>query len=162
MTAEHGISRSQPAYPGQVDLRISANDARGRLALPSAPNTFLTDGERESLWLGPDEWLIVTAADRVRETIGHHREALRDTHHSVVDVSANRAVLDLGGDDRLAVLAQGCSIDLDPRVWRPSMCVQTLLAGIPVIIQERDAGTRVFVRPSYLSHLTAWFERVAR
>jgi sarcosine oxidase subunit gamma len=149
-------------YLGQVDLRVRPGDVGDLLALPSIPNTFLAEDEHETLWLGPDEWLLVTASETTRPLIDRLADDLRGTHHSIVDVSANRAAIDLGGEGRLHVLAHGCSIDLHPRVWSRPMCAQTVLAGVPVIIQERDAGTRVFVRPSYLPHITAWLDRVMR
>lgn len=162
MTGEPGSSLLQPGYPGQVDLRASPNDVRDRLRVPFEPNTFVTDGTQETLWLGPDEWLLVTAPDGVHALMQRLRDALGETHHSVVDVTANRAVLDLTGGGRLAALAQGCSVDLSRRAWRTGKCAQTLLAAVPVILQERDAGTRVFVRPSYLTHLMSWLADVRR
>jgi sarcosine oxidase subunit gamma len=36
------------------------------------------------------------------------------------------------------------------------MCAQTLLARVPVILQERDLATRVFVRPSFAGYLVDW------
>jgi sarcosine oxidase subunit gamma len=92
------------------------------------------------------------------------RGALPDVHASIIDVSANRATLDLSGPGRANVLSQGCSIDLDHRSgsWRTGMCAQTLLARVPVILHERETGTRVFVRPSYLAYLTAWFDDAVR
>jgi sarcosine oxidase gamma subunit len=41
------------------------------------------------------------------------------------------------------------------------MCAQTLLAKIPVLLQEREGATRIFVRPSFAGYLTAWLARVA-
>jgi sarcosine oxidase gamma subunit len=41
-------------------------------------------------------------------------------------------------------------VDLDPRGgWEPGRCAQTLFAKAPVILQELDRATRLFVRPSF-------------
>jgi sarcosine oxidase subunit gamma len=74
----------------------------------------------------------------------------------VVDVSANRTVVELAGDGRFDLLAQGCALDLHPRAWRPGRCAQTLLARVPVLLQEREGATRVFVRASFAAHLAGW------
>ncbi len=138
----------------QFDLRLRPADA-GRLPLPVPlePNTVFASGEVDALWLGLDEWLLVAPSGGpfpVLET------ALEGVHHSLVDVSANRAVLDLGGDDRRSVLEAGCGIDLHPRAWREGRCAQTLLARVPVILQERAGATRIFVRPSFAGYLASW------
>jgi sarcosine oxidase, subunit gamma len=86
--------------------------------------------------------------------------ALDGEHHAVVDVSANRTVVELTGDGRVDLLAQGCGLDLHPRAWRPGSCAQTLLGRVPVLLQERDHATRVFVRASFAAHLADWFHAV--
>jgi sarcosine oxidase gamma subunit len=39
------------------------------------------------------------------------------------------------------------------------MCAQTLLARIPVLLQERGDATRVFVRSSFAGYLVTWLAR---
>jgi len=69
-------------------------------------------------------------------------------------VSANRAVIDLRGPGRLALLASACSLDLDPAGgWVPGVCAQTLLARAQVILQELPDATRLFVRPSFADYV---------
>ncbi|MFN2490054.1 MAG: sarcosine oxidase subunit gamma family protein, partial [Actinomycetota bacterium] len=75
----------------------------------------------------------------------------------VVDVSANRAVLELRGPERHELLSKGCSLDLREDRWVPGTCAQSLLAGIAVILEERPEATRIFVRPSFGNHLSQWF-----
>jgi sarcosine oxidase subunit gamma len=79
--------------------------------------------------------------------------ALEGSHRSVIDVSANRVSLDLGGPGRLELLASGCPIDLHPRAWRRGMCAQTLFAKTQVVLHERADTTRVLVRPSFANYL---------
>lgn len=132
----------------QVDVRCAEGDA-ARLRLPLVPNTVSGDMTRGVLWLGPDEWLVVGTPGTVETTVAEFEAALAGSHHAVVDVSANRAVLELRGEGRLALLASGCSLDLDPRGgWMPGVCAQTLFARAPVILQELEGATRLFVRPS--------------
>jgi sarcosine oxidase, subunit gamma len=144
------------AFLAQVDLRVDPAKAPAALGLPLAPNTWAAAGDREALWLGPDQWLMVGPPGSAPAIGAGLQAGLAGRPHSVVDVSANRAVVDLGGPDRLELLAVGCGLDLHPRAWGPGRCAQTLLARVPVLLQERDGATRLFVRPSFAAWLLDW------
>jgi sarcosine oxidase, subunit gamma len=137
------------AFPAQVDVR--AGDASA-LGLPTEPNTWARLGEREVLWLGPDEWLVVAAADAA-VVVADLESSLVASHHSVVDVSVNRAVIELAGAGRLELLSSACPIDLDPRSWTEGRCAQTLFGAAQVLIQERTQDTRLFLRPSFATYV---------
>jgi sarcosine oxidase, subunit gamma len=144
-------------FLAKVNLRVDpALAARGGLALPAAPNTWSPAGGREVLWLGPDEWLVVDRPGAAPAIVEELERALEGTHHSVVDVSADRTVLELARADRIDLLTQGCGLDLHPRSWRDGMCAQTLLARVPVLLQERARVSRLFVRSSFADHLADW------
>lgn len=143
----------------QVNLRVDpAAAARLGLAIPTVANTWRRIGGREALWLGPDEWLVVAEAGSAPAIVEELERALHGLHHSVVDVSADRAVVELAGDERRELLSRGCGLDLHPRSWRDGGCAQTLLARIPVLLQERERATRVFVRASFSGHLVDWLQ----
>jgi sarcosine oxidase subunit gamma len=155
MADERWLSQVNIRASAAVAVRVGA--ALG-VALPVEPNTVSTSGERSALWLGPDEWLVVdgsTTADEIETAV---RQAFMPDWGSVVDVSANRAVVELSGPHTRALLAKGCSLDLHPRSFRPGMCAQTLLAKTAVILwQTDDAPTfKVFVRASFAAHLARW------
>ena len=137
----------------QVDVRCGHADA-ARLGFPLEPNTVTGDMTRGALWLGPDEWLVVAAPGDPGVIVDGLEALLVGAHHAVVDVSGNRAVLELHGPARLALLASACSLDLDPAGgWVPGVCAQTLLARAQVILQELPDATRVFVRPSFADYV---------
>ena len=138
----------------QVNVRADASTLP--FAAPPA-NTAICWEDRDVLWLGPDEWLVVGEAGSETAIVAELTNGLRGSHYSVVDVSANRVALDLvEGLDRLAT---GCPIDLDPSRWRPGMCAQTLFGAAQVILHQLDERTtRVFVRPSFASYLRARLE----
>jgi sarcosine oxidase, subunit gamma len=136
----------------QIDVRC-ADEQAARLGFPSAPNTVTDDSDHAALWLAPDEWLVVSGRS-VAETTGELAAVLSGSHHAIVDVSANRAVIDLRGEDRTARLATGCSLDLEPEGgWTPGVCAQTLFARTQVIVQELPDATRLYVRPSFADYV---------
>jgi sarcosine oxidase subunit gamma len=147
------IEAVEVAFLGQIDVRCDADDA-ARLGFPAEPNTVGGDLTRGALWLGPDEWLVVGLPGTTAAAVAELETSLAGTHHAVVDVSANRAVIELRGVDRLELLASGCALDLDPRSgWIPGVCAQTLFARAQVILQEMESATRLFVRPSFAQYV---------
>jgi sarcosine oxidase subunit gamma len=154
------IGAREVLLASQIAVRVEAAGA-DVLGLPTAPNTWVALGDREALWLGPDEWLVTSESEPAADVVGDVEARLQGSRHAVVDVSANRVVIELAGVDRLLLLSAGCGLDLDPRSWHPGMCAQTLLANVAVLLQERVERTRVFLRPSFADHLAAWLGRVA-
>ena len=154
------VAISEPWFPAQVDLRVGSTEG---LDLPVVPNTWAGGPNGwEWLWLGPDEWLAASADGSSKALIAELERALDGRHRSIIDVSAGRALINLAGDLRHALLSHGCGLDLHPRSWTAGMCAQTLVARVPVILQERSNATRVFVRPSIADWLRAWMvDRVA-
>lgn len=137
----------------QVDVRCG-QDTAARLGFPLEPNTVGGNMTRGVLWLAPDEWLVVGTPGDPGVVVDGLETLLRGEHHAVVDVSGNRAVIELHGPDRLALLAAVCSLDLDPAGgWVPGACAQTLLARAQVLLQELPDATRVFVRPSFADYV---------
>jgi len=158
----------------QVSLRLDPVEAVGSgsavatlplgippLTLPLEPNTTVGNADRGALWLGPNEWLLVDAIgallpDEAGPTPSLVREleaALSGTHHSVVDVSGGRAVIQLSGPGRLELLSSICPLDLHPRVWEPGRCAQTVVGRAQALLQELPDATRVFVRPSFAHYM---------
>ena len=90
------------------------------------------------------------------EIVAELDSALTDVHRSVVDVSANRVAIELGGPGRAELLSKGCPIDLHPLAWTTGMCAQTLLAKAQVILHERADTTGLLVRTSFADYLVDW------
>jgi sarcosine oxidase subunit gamma len=140
---------ADPVDLAQFDLRADLED------LPfeaPEPNTATTWGERDVLWLGPDEWLVVGDPGTEEEIVRALGDALDGRHASILDVGANRIAFDL--QDALELLSTACGLDLDPGRWTPGMCAQTLVGHAQVILHQRDERTtRVFVRPSFAGYV---------
>jgi sarcosine oxidase subunit gamma len=126
-------------------------------ALPAVPNTLSSRGDRAALWLAPDEWLVV-CPDGQQGTIEEElRNTLNGAFGSIVDVSANRTMLEISGAKARDLLARGVPIDLDGRSFVPDNCAQTLLAKAKVIIQYRNEfAFNLYVRTSFASYAAEW------
>jgi sarcosine oxidase, subunit gamma len=85
------------------------------------------------------------------------RDALGDELGAVVDVCAQRTVIELSGPGSLDVLMQGCSIDLHPRVFHEGRCAQTMLARAQVILLPVGPPAYwIFVSTSFTGYAEAW------
>jgi sarcosine oxidase, subunit gamma len=79
--------------------------------------------------------------------------SLAGHHRSVVDVSANRVVIELAGSTRHELLSSACPIDLHPRSWGDGRCAQSVFGAAQVLLHEREGATRLFVRPSFADYV---------
>ncbi|MFI7635441.1 sarcosine oxidase subunit gamma [Nonomuraea sp. NPDC049400] len=141
--------RVDPESPAAADIGAALG-----VPLPVSPGTTVRSGEVTVAWLGPDEWLVIGpegkhAAEPVRAALG-------DRHGSVVDVSAQRTTLLVGGPRARDLLAHGCAIDLHPSVFGPGSCAQTTLARAQVVLLPQQEGFVVLVRSSFAAYLAEW------
>lgn len=153
-------------FLAQVGLRL---DPKGPAAdavalalgfpLPLEPGTVARGGELAALWLGPDEWLVVGPAGTRTQLEARLREAVGDRYAAVVDVSAQRTTLLVGGARAAGLLAHGCSLDLHPRSFGAGRCARTTLARAQVVLVPHDGhrpGFRVLVGSSFAGYLADW------
>ena len=159
------ISIRELPFLTQINLRAEPDQAMPQrladvlgLALPLTPNTVASSANHRALWLGPDEWLIVGAADEARAIEHSMRDAVTGATASIVDVSANRTVMLIQGERAQELLAHGIAIDLHPRSFGPCRCAQTLLAKTQVLIEriDEEEGFRMFVPSSFASYVAEW------
>ncbi|MEZ7003777.1 sarcosine oxidase subunit gamma [Streptomyces sp. AD55] len=159
-----GVRLTEWPFLTMVSLRVgprSAAAARIGAALgaplPTHCGETTFQGPHSVLWLGPDEWLVVSRTDGTllaRELL----DALAGDPGSVVDVSANRTTLELGGPSARRVLEKGCSLDLHPRCFHPGRAVSTQVGQVPVVLWQTDAAPtyRLLPRASFAGHLARW------
>jgi len=146
------LGAREPVFLAQVDVRADPSTAAS-LGFPAEPNTVASSPDRDILWLGPDEWIVVEHADTAQALVAELETSLGEAHHSVVDVSANRTVIEFAGASRLELLSSACPIDLHPRSWSDGRCAQTVFGAAQILLQEQDGTTRLFVRPSFAGYV---------
>jgi sarcosine oxidase subunit gamma len=108
------------------------------VALPGASNTTNRGDGVVALWLGPQSWLLVAAdAGTLRDFTGA-RNALNAAGGALFDVSASRVAYVIGGPRAADVLAAGCPLDFDPRVFSAGQCRQSLYGRVPALFCRHD------------------------
>lgn len=130
--------------------------------LPMGPSATASAAGVDVLWLGPDEWLVIAEAGAMAPAAALERAAGPEA--TVVDVSAQRRIVELAGATSGDVLAQGCALDLHPRAFVPETCAQTLLARTGAILVRRrgdEPSWWIIVRASFAEYLAEWLIDVA-
>ena len=131
--------------------------------VPLASNTF-TCGEHRVFWLGPDEWLIETGAQRAARLGSELAEALAGFHAAINDVSGGHVALRITGADARTVLAKGCTLDLHRREFGPGQCARTGLAKAIVLLSVADDARTysIIVARSFSDYMCRWLAHAAR
>jgi sarcosine oxidase subunit gamma len=157
------VSLSEVPFVAMVSLRVNpVGPAAARVAavlgapLPTACGEVTGTHSHDALWLGPDEWLVVTSTDAVA-LADQLTAAVGEEPGLVLDVSANRTVLELTGSRARAVLEKGCPVDLHPRSFGPGHAVSTTLARVPVLLWQTGEDTyRLLPRSSFADYVARW------
>ncbi len=150
---------------GHINLRgdpdntkfVSAVEQLLGQSLPVAPNT-VSVGTHRAFWLGPDEWLVVTAAGQATTTTERLHEATSEFHAAVNNISGGQIAMRLQGSAARAVLAKGCTLDLHPSVFPVGACAQSGLAKAGVLLGLLDDAPTfmIVVRRSFSDYLSRW------
>jgi sarcosine oxidase subunit gamma len=107
----------------------------------------LSVGERATLWLGPEEHLLLQESRDSALPIAELEQAMADHPHSLVDVSHRQIAIELSGPDAALLLSGACPLDFDLRELPVQMCTRTVLAKAEIVLWRR--APEVF-------HLEVW------
>lgn len=169
--SDAAVQFRERAFLGYLNLRGDPNDpvfldsVRSILGcdLPVVPNTSKSFADLTVLWLGPDEWLIVTSRGDEERVSDALRRGLANQVFSLTDVTSGYTLLTLSGPRLQETLAKGCTIDLDAREFHVGNCVQTHIGKAIVAIWHSRVGSfELVVRRSFAEYLALWLEDAAR
>jgi len=171
-SANAGVHLSERPFWGHLNLRgdsrnetfIEAVHSALAVALPVTPNTSCIVSDVAALWLGPDEFLILTPPGEETKALNRLQPRLLDHHHALTDLTSGQTIIHLSGKHVTDLLAKGCSVDLDARAFRAGNCVQTHLAKANVLIWQphESRNFEVIVRRSFAEYLALWIEDAAQ
>lgn len=126
---------------------IADVERRFGVALPRDPNCSVHGGGLLALWIGPCSWLLIEGGaagkPEVLVDLETRREELNAGGGAVFDVSAGRVAYTLRGPGAAKVLAAGCPLDLDRRVFPPGHCGQSVFGRVSAVYY-RHAHTDAF------------------
>ena len=169
--AEAGVTLRERPYLGFINLRGDLGDeAFGKavrgvtdLDLPGEPNTFVENDRFTAIWLGPNEWYVVTPAGEETEVIAALEAALSGQHFAVNDLASGLTTISVSGANARDLLQKGCTLDLHPRAFGDGQCAQTLLAkaGVLILYRGDEPSFDLVVRRSFADYVFLWIEDAA-
>ena len=138
------------------------------MILPVKANTSTSSDKYTSMWLSPDEWMIVSNNTIDKENNKYEIENLlfnkisKNNLGAITDVSDQFVLLDLKGEKIFDLLSTGCPFNFDSFKIIKGTVTQTLLAQIDVIILNKEINNvNLFVRRSFSEHLMSWIKDTA-
>jgi sarcosine oxidase subunit gamma len=151
------LRRAAPVRQVGLQLRLPFPAYLAGLPLPLAVNRVAAMAALRVLWLGPDEWLIVADGD-APDLLPRLERAVAGRRAAINDLSSTRVIVEIAGSAARDLLAAGCGLDLHPRAFGPGQCAQTLVARVPVILDQLDDAPhyRLLVRRSSAAWLCDW------
>jgi len=154
-----------------VNLRCDINAAGVRpailkalkLALPEKPCTCVENERLRILWIGPDEWQILSTQQDASTLESALRQALSGQHFAVTDVSSNYQIMQLSGEAAGEVLAQGCPLDLHPRVFQPGQCMGSHYFKAAIWLWQTNdrLSYELLIRRSFAGYVWLMLERAS-
>jgi sarcosine oxidase, subunit gamma len=147
---------------GGEPVRAAAEAAAG-VGFSAHPCRAMTKDERATLWLGPDEWLLLAPETEGDPLASSLEAALASIPHSLVDVGHRQSGCELRGPQASALLSAGCPLDLDEHAFPIGMCTRTVLAKAEVVLWRRAAHTfRLEVARSFVAYVSQFLAEAAR
>jgi sarcosine oxidase subunit gamma len=174
-----GILISERPYLKKLSLRGNANDPKFiaaikkflKLPLPIKPCTSFSNkaGSSHNLWMGPDEWLIISPSKDAGSLFSNLEKTLKNQHYGLVDNTESRTLIRLSGSHARSVLEKGCFVDLHPRSFKQGSVVNTLLGNAHITLHltalTDTADYPIFdlyIHCSFAEYLWSWLEDASR
>lgn len=171
VAGERGVSLREVPFQTMVGIRVDPlSDAGRRIGsltggLPATAGQ-VTYGQvataaatTTTLWLGPDEFLVVGPEESAAGTLAAALvAALGDGAGQAIDLASNRTTFELAGPSARAVLEKSCAADLHPRSFATGTAITTEITKIPTILWKAgDESFQIFPRASFADYLGRWF-----
>ena len=149
----NGISIIERDFIGKINLRGKSTDKEFMknvgsvldLVLPIEPNVRVSNNNLNIIWLSPNEWLIETPQSDTQKMLKLLKSTLNPQKTAVTDVSFNRTVLRLEGDNVFILLSKYLVINLEEVLEKSYSVAQTIFIKIPILIirNNNDKNTSV-------------------
>jgi len=148
---------------GDAPVRTAAAPVWGA-AFAEEPCRARLENGRATLWLGPDEYLLL-GADAASEVAAADalERSLSAMPHALVNISHRQFALEVSGSHAATILSGACPLDLDPGEFPVGMCTRTVLAKADIVLwRTRDDAFQLEVWRSFSGYATGLLREIAR
>ena len=157
--------------PQDSGFRDAARRALG-IALPDSHLRIATDRPDRGAFdprltvvpAGPDDWFVIGPPGGADALVLALREQLTGRHVAITDVSSGYLVLRLAGPQTRDVLAQGCPLDLHPRIFGAGQCAGSHFFKASVWIWRSGEASEfeLLVRRSFVGYVRLMLAHATR
>lgn len=165
-----GVTMKEVALMGHLILRgdghnpafvETVSDVLG-LVLPTQPLTSVEKAGKVVCWLSPDEWLIITEADKAYELELALRAALSG-HFSIINQSGGQTIIELSGPDANKVMKKSTPLDIHPNAFPAGKVVGSVLAKSTALYRRVDENRwQLVIRRSFADYIWRWLADAGR
>jgi sarcosine oxidase subunit gamma len=153
--------------PPVTRLILHGGAAARALAAPAWPVPFpiepcraQSQGSRATLWMGPDEYLLLGAEAPAAALLG---DSLASVPHALVDVSHRQIAFEIHGPHAEALLNGGCPLDLHIEKFPLQMCTRTIFGKADITLWRTGAQSfHVEIWRSFGDYFVALLTEIAR
>jgi len=139
------------------------------MILPKESCSSSTAKKITCMWLGPNEWLLVSNDTVEKRSNDYELEQLlfkdisKTNLGAVTNVSDHYTIFNLTGSNIFEILSKGSPFDFNSENFGNNKVVQTILNHVDVTIHKKTKeDVDIYVRRSFSNHLWAWVKDSAR
>ncbi len=139
------------------------------MILPKESCSTSTKEKITCMWLGPNEWLLVSNNKVTKESNELELEKVlfdsisKTNLGAITNVSDHYTIFNLTGSNIFEVLSKGCPFDFKSDSFVDNKVIQTVLHHVDVTIhRKKKDDVDLYVRRSFSNHLWAWIKDSAR
>ena len=133
------------------------------MILPTEANTSSSSSKLTSIWLSPDEWMVISNEITKKDTKKYdveeslYNDISKTNLGAVIDVTDHFVMLELKGKNIYELFASGSPFNFNEFREKKGSTTQTLLNNIDVTIHNKGENlVNLFVRRSFSEHLYSW------
>ena len=142
----NGISIEEKDLLGKINLRGKSTDKEFMknvgsildLVLPIEANVRVSNNNISIIWLSPDEWLIETPIGETQKVLMLLKSTLNPQKTAVTDITFNRTVLSLKGDNVFTLLSKFLVLNLEEVLKTNYSVAQTIFIKIPILLVRNN------------------------
>ena len=169
----NNFSMKEKSPVGKINLRgnlenkdfVSAAGKILGMILPKEPCSISAKEKITCMWLGPNEWLLVSNDRITKDSNDYELEKVlfndisKKNLGAVTNVSDQYTILNLTGSNIFEIISKGCAFDFNSDSFTDNKVVQTLLNHIDVTIHKKsESNVDLYVRRSFAKHLWDWLK----
>ena len=142
----NGVTIEELNLSGKINIRGKSSDKEFmknigsvlNLVLPIEPNVRIFNNNISIMWLGPNEWLVITPENEKDGIISLLKSNLNPQKTAITDVSFNRTILRLEGEKVFTLLSKFLVANLEKILKTNFSVAQTIFLKIPVLFVRNN------------------------